>query len=282
MQPQTRMVLAYDNLLRGSLVPTITLTGCTAAAGSSVDNLKVEDPSLPLVTTVPTANPVIKVEWTSILPTGAILVGFINQNFWLTYTTLTVETSADGATGWGEIGRLELDLEPARTTSIGGTRDLLLRCNGTSTFRFWRFTFIKASAWPSITIGNIVLMRYYEVAKNPTRDLFRHRMVREQEIQRAMGGALHVTRGPARMYHGAEYTFTRIDEPQAQRLMEIAAVHGDRIVGVISAEQAAHIIPTGLGHLFCRIPEIPIYQPSPGVSDTTHKVNLTLRCDAGW
>ena len=280
MRTQSKMVLGYDNLATAAAITAVTLTNCSAASGSAAANLEVEDPSLPLVTTAPTANPIITFQFSADLPTGDVVYAFVNQNFWHNYDLLRIQTSGNG-TIWSDIGEVDLKGTTTELASLNNP-DLIFRPASDNTQLWKRFLFEKASAWPSITIGNILILRRYELTTNPTTGQFSHTRTRDLEMQRAIGGALHLSRGAARAYQGADYFWTRIDETQAQRLNDIAEVHANRLVGVIAPNQAAKVLPLGMGgHMVGRIDQWRP-TPSPGLTATTHLVNFSMHFQPGW
>lgn len=281
MGTHARMAMGYGDLVTDGSNPTIALTNCSAASGYSTANLKLEDPSHVLVTTAPTADPVLSITWASSLPTSDILIGFVNYSFLRGYDYLRVEASSNG-TNWSQMGDLDLKTSvPALLMEI--EPDFLVLPAAQTTSRYWRITWVLASGTrPALTIGNVLFMRRHHFAKNPTRDVFPHSLDVELQEERALGGVLHITRGPTRLVQSAEYTFTRLDEAGMAKLVDVASVYSGRLVGIIPPNQSNRVLPWGLaGHLFGRLTRLRV-QPSPGTTDTTHLNNVTMTVAAGW
>jgi len=282
MLTHTRMVFGYDNYFNPTTVNAVTLVNCSAASGSSVSNLEHEDPWLTLRTTAPTANPEIIIDCAgNPFTSNHVMLGLVNQNVWKNYDLAIVYWGTAPST-WTEVGRVDLATSAAAAVILSGNNpDFLMELPVISTPNALRIQFQRASGWPAIEIGNILLMKKHEVTVNPLVDAFGVRYQRVIPMSESIGGALHVSRGRMHRRSTHSYKWERIGDVQSQQLYDLFHVYGDRLTGIIPPNQAGKVLPYGGNHLFGRIPDCHV-EPRQGLTATSHLNDTLLQFVNGW
>lgn len=282
MLTHTRMVFAYDNYFNPTTVNAVNLVNCTVASGSNTLNLEHEEPWLTLRTNAPTANPEIIIDCAGFpFTSNHIMLGLVNQNVWKNYDLMVVYWGTAPST-WTEVGRVDLSTSAAAAVTLAGNNpDFLMELPSVAGLNAMRLQFTRSSGWPAIEIGNILLMKKYEVTTNPLVDAFGARHQRAIPISQSIGGALHISRG--RMHRSSVHTYKweRIDETQSQRLFDLYHIFGDRLTGIIPPNQAGRVLPIGGPHLFGRITDCHL-EPRQGLTATTHLNDVVLQFVNGW
>lgn len=252
MLTHTRAVLCTNNYVVKSVVAGVTLSNCSAATGSSVENLLVEDPSLTLETTTPVGNPQIIIQF-SPAPAGRPMLGLIAHNISQNYQQLTVAQAAVLGGPYTTVGVVDLTLDSRVALSLVNY-DVFWELPTTPTAAYLRLTFDSGVAsWSPLSIGQILLMDKYEVPVNP---LFEEGHVvtrsRPPVALRALGGALHYARGSSKTDVSVSVNFGRIGDGQAARHWNIAEILGQKFIGYIPPGQAQVVNPLGEPHYLLR------------------------------
>lgn len=273
----TRMMLAYGNHVLKANISAVTLENCSTATGSSTDHLLYEAPQFQWVSTAPSADPAIKFTMGTVCPSGTQWVGLVNTNIPQSYHTMKVQGGANIGGPWTDLGEVDLLGMYAVTLWQGVNHDLLFKLAlDAAGYAYHRFLFVRTSgSRPALRIGQLLLMRGFEVTQNPVSGGMSHDVARDMLVIYGLGGSQHIARGGKRHHTQASYKWERITDGMMQTLQMVYELHGYNLVGIVQPNQAGAWLPIGMPHLFGYLSGFK-HRPEQGLGVGSHRNTVSF------